>query len=213
MNSFVHARKTDSDARLADARRFVSDVESSPSHAQRITGPDRTGTAWAVVDSVGRFVDIGLRPGWWDALGSDDVAAGLIEALESARMKAALVPLLRRRNGTPQKPDTIGTLTPLPDLPSPDAADFLDAARGRIAEAYRLIDEAGKRMRERQAPRVVAGPRGLFRLHVRGGRIERAEAGPRRPTPGDTERLVADARDALTELARGRDDTLGVWRS
>ncbi|GID76415.1 hypothetical protein Ade02nite_50560 [Paractinoplanes deccanensis] len=94
---------------------------------------------------------------------------------------------------------------------SPGAADFLDAARGRIAEAYRLIDEAGKRMREHQSSRVIAGPRGLFRLHVRGGRIERAEAGPRRPTAGDTESLVADARDALAELGRSRLGELDAW--
>ncbi|MFF5079847.1 hypothetical protein ACFY36_22575 [Actinoplanes sp. NPDC000266] len=241
MNSFAHApRKADNDVRLADAWRFVSDVESALSHAQRITGPDRTGTAWAVVDSVGRFVDIGLRPGWWEALGPDGVAAGLLEALESARMKAALVPLLLRRNGEPQKRhggpqeqsggpqaqsgkphDELngepqlgrgGQEQEAAELPPPGAADFLDAARGRIAEAYRLIDEAGKRMREQQATRVIAGPRGLFRLHVRGERIERAEAGPHRPGAGDTDRLVADARDALTELARGRDSALDAWQ-
>ncbi|XVV11948.1 hypothetical protein ACQP2X_45225 [Actinoplanes sp. CA-131856] len=253
MNSFAHApRKADNDVRLADAWRFVSDVESALSHAQRITGPDRTGTAWAVVDSVGRFVDIGLRPGWWEALGPDGVAAGLLEALESARLKAALVPLLLRRNGEPQRRNgeprersgksqepggelwgqsgesreqsgepqqrssvprmRSGERQDLPDLPPPEAADFLDAARGRIAEAYRLIDEAGKRMREQQATRVIAGPRGLFRLYVRGERIERAEAGPQRPVAGDTDRLVADARDALAELARGRDNSLASWR-
>ncbi|XVU24690.1 hypothetical protein ACQPZJ_47025 [Actinoplanes sp. CA-054009] len=214
----------DNDVRLADAWRFVSDVDSTLGRAQRITGPDRTGTAWAVVDSVGRFVDIGLRPGWWEALGPDGVAAGLLEALESARMKAALVPLLLRRKGEPrqgprdeppqgrQQGSREDLLETAPDLPPPTAADFLDAARGRIAEAYRLIDEAGKRMREQQATRVIAGPRGLFRLHVRGERIERAEAGPERPTAGDTERLVADARDALAELARGRDGSLDAWQ-
>ncbi|SNY06400.1 hypothetical protein [Paractinoplanes atraurantiacus] len=182
----------------------MSDVESMPGHTQRITGPDRTGTAWAVVDSVGRFVDIGLRPGWWEALGPDGVAAGLIEALESARTKAALVPLLLRRGGPPQDRDE--------GVAAAGPGDSLDVARGRIAEAYRLIDEAGKRMREQQASRVIAGPRGLFRLHVRGGRIDRAETGPQRPGPGDTERLVADARDALTELARGRDGALDAWQ-
>jgi hypothetical protein len=40
----------------------------------------------------------------------------------------------------------------------------------------------------------------LFRLHVRGGRVDGAETGPL--TAADTERLCADARDALTELAR-----------
>ncbi|WP_250003045.1 hypothetical protein [Actinoplanes sp. M2I2] len=141
----------------------------------RITGSDRTGTAYAVVDPIGRFVDIGLRPGWWPALGPARVAAGLLEALESARMTAATAPLVER-------------------------GEALDTARGRIAEAYRLIAEGD----EQPAIRVIIGPRGLFRVHVRGGRIDRAETGAL--TPADTERLSADARDALAELARPTTD-------
>ena len=120
------------------------------------------------------------------------MAAGLLEALRSARMKAALVPLILRRNGVP-----------LETLPS--STDFLHTAGGRIADAYRLIDE---HLDDRQSVQLIAGPRGLFRLHVRGGRITSAEAGPRRPTAADTDRLAADARDAFAELARVRDVTL-----
>jgi hypothetical protein len=220
VNSFAHVpRKVDvpldGDARLADARRFVSDVESARGPVT-ISGPDSTGTAYAVVDSVGRFVDIGLLPGWWCALGPDGVAAGLLEALESARMKAALVPLILRRSGPPRTPPetTPPALLRTTAPPEPlDASDVLKTARGRIAEAYRLIDEAGKTLHEQQAVRVIAGPRGLFRLHVRGGRIDHAEAGPQRPTADDTDRLVADARDVLAELARGRSGPLGAWRA
>ncbi|WP_184955054.1 hypothetical protein [Paractinoplanes abujensis] len=134
---------------------------------------DRTGSAYAVVDPVGRFVDIGLRPGWWPALGPVRVAAALVEALEAARMQAALAPLVQRGEGR-------------------------DRARSRITAAYRLIDEG----REQPALQVIIGPRGLFRLHVRGGRVDGAEVGP--VTPADTERIAADARDVLTELAGGR---------
>ncbi len=141
--------------------------------AQRVRGCDRTGTAYAVVDPVGRFVDIGLSPGWWRALGPARVAAGLLEAWETATMKAALAPLLMR-------------------------GEAIDAAKGRLAEAYRLLDQG----REQPAICVLIGPRGLFRLHVRGGRIDSAEVGPL--TPADTERLSADARDTLAELARHR---------
>ncbi|MBU2662806.1 hypothetical protein KOI35_04725 [Actinoplanes bogorensis] len=141
----------------------------------RISGLDRTGTAFAVVDPVGRFIDIGLRPGWWPALGPARVAAGLIEALEAARMQAALVPLVAR-------------------------GDVHETARGRIAEAYRLIDEG----REQPAIQVVIGSRGLFRLHVRGGRIDGAETGPLTHT--DAEPLLADAREVLTELGRRPSD-------
>src|SRR3954469_1295303 len=83
----------DDDARGGDARRFVTEIENMVIHASdsgppptldRITGPDRTGTAFAVVDAVGRFVDIGLHPGWWSALGPARVAAGLLEALTTA---------------------------------------------------------------------------------------------------------------------------------
>ena len=99
MFSFAQAPR-DSDApavntQLSDAQRFVSDVEElaaragpgdPPSGPERIGGLDHTGTAYAVVDQVGRFVDIGLTAGWWAALGHDRVAAGLLEALRAARM-------------------------------------------------------------------------------------------------------------------------------
>ena len=82
----VRAERGD-DARVGDARRFVTEIENMVIHARdsgpppkldRITGPDRTGTAFAVVDALGRFVDIGLHPGWWAALGPTRVATGLL---------------------------------------------------------------------------------------------------------------------------------------
>jgi hypothetical protein len=198
----------DDDARVGDARRFVTEVENMavrarsggpPPRLDRIAGPDRTGTAFAVVDAVGRFVDVSLQPGWWSALGAARVAAGLLEALETARLKAALVPMILRRNGYEESPSKHR----VPEELRPGDEGFLDAARGRITEAYRLIDDAGKRLREREAVRMVGGPRGLFRVHARGGRIERAEAiGVQ--GPDDTDRLLADARAALAELARVR---------
>ena len=245
MNASIHAPR-DGDARLADARRFVSDVEvlladarpgGAPPGLARISGLDHTGTAYAVVDPVGRFVDIGLTAGWWPVLGPDRVAAGLLEALASARMKAALVPFLLRRPDTPPVADRLGTppvadrlgTPPVADrlgtpptpagrgtspavgrLGAPPAAgwsaatpvaDFLDVTRARMAEAGRLIDNGGDRPHEVPAE-IITGPRGLIRLHVRGGRIDRAEAGPHRCTEADTDRLAADARDALAELAR-----------
>jgi len=165
------------DVRLADAHRFMAEVQRlAPTSGPpfRIAGPDRTGTAVAVVDPLGRFVDVGLHPGWWVALGPDRVAAGLIEAVATARLKAALVPMILRRPGTDD--------------------GFLDAARGRIAEAARLIDQAGPR----PAIRMITGPRGLFRLYLSGDRIDRAELlDPDRLAPGDTDALVTDARQTL----------------
>ena len=217
MYSSVQSQRDD-DARVADAQRFVADVEEmvaglrpgeAPARLDRIDGPDRSGTAYAVVDSVGRFVDIGLDPGWWTALGPGRVATGLLEALECARMKAALVPLIMRRHGV--KPPAPAPAEQVPALPPPEDEDFLDAARSRIADAYRLIDDADKRMREQSAARTIAGPRGLFRLHVRGSHIEGADVAQHGLSPDDTDRLVADARDALTELTRGRAATLDPW--
>lgn len=230
MYSSVRSQRDD-DARVADAQRFLADVEDmvaglrrgdAPAGLERIDGPDSTGTAWAVVDSVGRFVDIGLHPGWWTALGPARVANGLLEALECARMKAALVPLILRRHGVrppdpPQPPAGRRTPTPTPtvgrqtSLPPPQDDGFLDAARARIADAYRLIDDADQRMRAQQTARTITGPRGLFRLHVRGSHIEGADVPQPDLTPDHTDRLVADARDALTELARGRAAALDAW--
>ena len=194
---------------MGDARRFVTEIENMvirardggpPPRLDRIAGPDRTGTAFAVVDAVGRFVDIGLHPDWWAALGPARVAAGLLEALATARLKAALVPMILLRPGyqpLPREDDPLPASRPADD-------GFLDAARGRIAEAYRLIDDADRRLRERPAIRVVAGPCGLFRVYARGGRIGRAEV-TGVLTPGDTDRLLADARHALAGLARAPD--------
>ncbi|GIF24565.1 hypothetical protein BJ973_008044 [Actinoplanes tereljensis] len=161
-----------------------------PPRFDRITGPDRTGTAFAVVDEVGRFVDIGLHPAWWLALGPAGVADALLEALATARLKAALVPMILRRHGhTPSsilvvEQHTVGNVA------------FLDAARGRIAEASRLIADADP---EPPAARVITGTHGLFRLHVRGSRIDRAEV----TGVPDTDRLVADAREVLMALTSG----------
>ncbi|WP_203724775.1 hypothetical protein [Paractinoplanes durhamensis] len=164
----------------------------APLRIDRIAGPDRTGTAFAVVDAVGRFVDVSLHPGWWSELGPAGVAAGLLEALATARLKAALVPMiLSRVDHVPLPMLVVRQRTPGDD-------GFLDAARDRIAEAGRLIDAAGPLPPERQFTRVVTGPRGLFRLHLRGGRIDRAEvvAGL---TATDADALVADAREALRD--------------
>jgi hypothetical protein len=195
----VHAERHD-DARVGDARRFVTEVQNMAIHARdggppprldRIAGPDRTGTAFALVDAMGRFVDIGLRPGWWVALGPARVSAGLLEALDTARLKAALVPMILRRNG---------------HAPLSRDADLLDVIRGRLTDANRLIDDdagAGDRPRDRPAVRTIVGPRRLFRLHVRGSRIDRAQVAGI-VTAADTDRLVADARAALNELTGAR---------
>jgi hypothetical protein len=183
------------DARIGDAHRFVSEVEQLAVLAlgggraprlDRITGPDRTGTAFAVVDAVGRFVDVGLKPGWWSALGPSRVAPALLEALVAARAKAALVPtILRRFDYSPFLLDAMGQPTPGDD-------DFLAAARVRIVAARRSIDDEVS-----PTGRVITGRGGLFRLHMRGGRIDRAEVVVAGLTAADTDRLVADAREAL----------------
>jgi hypothetical protein len=50
---------------------------------------------------------------------------------------------------------------------------------------------------------VVDGPRGLFRVHARGSRIDWAEV-TAVLGPGDGDRLLADARHALAEPAQAR---------
>lgn len=207
---------SDDDARVADAQRFVAEVEQMVAglrpgevlpRLDRIDGPDSSGTAHAVVDSVGRFVDLRLDPGWWAALGPARVATGLLEALACARLKAALVPLILRRHGV-QPPSPVEQVPP---LPPPEDEDFLDAARSRIADAYRLIDDAEMRSREQPALRTIVGPSGLFRLYARGGHIEGADVAQHDLSPDDTDRLVADAREALTELSLSRAGSLGAW--
>jgi hypothetical protein len=188
----VRSEQNDSkDARVADAEQFVAGLEQSDPAVRmdRIRGLDSTGTAFAVVDAVGRFVDIGLDSCWWTALGSERAASGLIEALGSARMKAALVPLIVRKNGIMRR-------------------------TGGLAETYELIRDVNtsKVARSGNGPQVRAldGPRGLFRLHVRGGHIEAAEV-IGEIGGGDGDVLAADARDALIELGRSRWVALDEW--
>jgi hypothetical protein len=155
----------------------------------RIRGLDSTGTAVAVVDAVGRFVDIGVDSGWWTALGPERVASGLLEALGSARMKAALVPLIMRKNGILRR-------------------------NGGLAQTYQLIKDVNtnKLAGAGNGPpiRPIDGPRGLFRLHVRGSHIDGAdiigEIGC-----GDGDLLAADAHDALIEFGRSRWVALDEW--
>ncbi|HEY0002628.1 MAG TPA: hypothetical protein VGB74_19405 [Actinoplanes sp.] len=234
------------DARVDDVRRFAADVERADVERadveglaagigsyrpDRIDGLDRTGTALAVVDSVGRFVDIELLPAWWTALGPARVAAGLLEALASARLKAALVPLIIRRHGVPApcEPPLPQPLTRATSAAQAHAAalneqlgsvgnelagavgselggwdgNVLARARARLAAANRLIDAGvGQAGDERPIGQVVVGPRGLFRLHVRGSRIVGADLIGAPLAKDDTERLVADARDAIMEHGR-----------
>jgi len=178
------------DVRIGDARQFIAEVErlaasapggGQPPRLDRITGPDRTGTAFAVVDAVGRFIDIGLHPGWPMALGPGRVAAALLEALAAARLKAAMVPMILCRSD-PEWPRSVDHWTTAGDR--------------RISEARRLIDDG----KPPQAARVITGPRGLFRLHVRGGHLVRAEV-TGGLTAADTDRLLADARAAFRQRA------------
>ena len=198
----------DRDARVADAERFVSDVEGladrsrpgdPPPRLDRIDGPDRTGTVHAVVDGTGRFVDLRLDPGWWAALGPGRVAIGITEALEAARMKASLAWLVLRRRGVRPPPAEQSSRA----LPPVGDQDFLVAVRDRIEDAYQLRDDADRRLRAANTTRVIIGPRGLVRLHVTGRRIERAEVEQHGLTAADGDRLAADARDALNDLTRG----------
>jgi hypothetical protein len=190
----VRSQENDStDARVADAEQFVAGVEQGDPAARidRVRGLDSTGAAFAVVDAMGRFVDIGLDSCWWAALGPERVAAGLLEALGSARMKAALVPLIRRKNGVLR-------------------------GRGGLAETYQLIKgiNISKLASADDGPRrrVVDGPQGLFRLYVRGSHIESADVIGEFGC-GDGDRLAADARDALIDLGRSRWVALDEWGS
>jgi hypothetical protein len=188
----VRSEQNDSkDARVADAEQFVAGVEQcDPAmRVDRIRGLDSTGMAFAVVDAVGRFVDIGLDSCWWTTLGPDRVAGGMLEALSSARMKAALVPLIMRKNGVMRR-------------------------TGGLAEIYQLIKDVNtnKLVRAESGPqtRAIDGPRGLFRLQVRGSHIEGADiVGSLGCDDGDL--VAADARDAFVEFGRSRWVALDEW--
>jgi hypothetical protein len=196
------------DARVANADQFVSDFErqvlsirpgEEPPHIGRVDSPDKTGTAWAVVDRRGRFVDLWLGSGWWPELGPARVGAGLLEALEGARTKVALANLVLQTRGfrPPHRDDRAEGRSRLPDIHDPGFPDIL---RTLLYESQDRIQEADRIRQELDGEDSFAGPRGIFRLVTRGLRIERAEvANQWALREGDGDRLAADARDALTQ--------------
>jgi hypothetical protein len=194
------------DARAANADQFVSDFEQQvrqarpgddPPRADRVDSPDATGTAWAVVDWRGHFVDLWLNPGWWSELGPARVGAGLLEALESARMKVTLAKLVLQSHGF-QPPRRETKVDHGPRLPDIHAPGFPDAMRTLLYESQDRIQEAERLWHDLDSERSYLGPRGLFRLVTRGWQIEWAEVPNQWALrEDDGERLAADARDAL----------------
>jgi hypothetical protein len=203
------------DPRAQDARIFVDNVEEMVARARpdqpvpplgRIDGTDRSGTVHCVVDDDGEFVDISIDPRWWGAVGPAGIAAAILDALSFARSKASMAQLILDRHGRRRAPGP-GSLfapEPSPPLPDPGSPDFEDALEAKIQRGYAILDGVERLNRERDTParRVLTGPYGLFRLTMVGPQVEDAEVDRHGLTPGDQDRLAADARAVLREAAR-----------
>jgi hypothetical protein len=214
--------------RTRDARAFVENVEEMVERLPAgeavptisIDGEDLSGTVVCVVDVDGALTRIVIDDGWWDAVGPGGVAAAVLDALRSAKSKSTMARLIFGRHGLRdgRAPVDLGRLftgelsEPLP----PYDDDRFSAALARTADRALTILDAARRfgqLRDSPLRWVVSGPRGMFRVHMKGLNVVGAEVGEVSLHRSDAAVLAEDALAALsratspeyqTEQATGR---------
>jgi hypothetical protein len=194
--------------RIDDTSRFVTNLEDEvrgmrPGAPVRgpdaVEGSDASGTVYCVVDLTGGVLQVGITDGWWDEVGAHGVAPAVLQALQLAREKAGIAKLVLLRYGHPLPSPSPAATHAEPEAADNDQASRVEAARRKIDRAYASLAESDRFMRAMNSSerRYVAGPRGLFRVHVVGVRVVGAsvnEHGLRAEDAGD---LADDAREAL----------------
>src|SRR5687768_8862104 len=94
--------------RIADARRFVENLEDQLQYTQpdmpipvldSIEGADSSDTVHCIVRLNGRPKRIVITDGWWEAVGPAGIANAVLQAHRAAGEKAGLAKLLLRRHG------------------------------------------------------------------------------------------------------------------
>lgn len=204
------------DRRASDALAFVGSVEEmvrrlhsgEQAPTMSVTGDDASGTVRCVVDVDGTLTRIDIDDGWWDTLGPGSVAEAVLQAMRFAKSKAAMTRLILDRYGwrVAPAPVNLGRLfaaEPSEPLP-PYAAVGFPAALARKANRALVILDAAQRFARTSDPslrRVVAGPRGMFRVHTAGPDVVGAEVDEGSLHRSDAATLAADALAALSTAA------------
>lgn len=199
--------------REAELRRFAQNVERIivetdpgllPRELQTVEGSDASGAVYCLVNLGGMLTDVVIMNDWWTAVGPGGVAAAVLEALRSAREKAGLARMVLAHFGRPSpalesvRGPVFGKQPPV-ELPPYDAPEFGAALALKVDRAATRLREVEQFVRDRDAgeEHEVAGPRGLFRVVVRGGVVVGAQVRQFGLRQSDAAELAADARDAL----------------
>ncbi|MFC3381288.1 hypothetical protein [Couchioplanes azureus] len=198
---------------MGDARRFLGDVEDLVSRAapgrpvrglEQIDGTDGSGTVYGVVDVTGALLRIGLDDSWWEQVGPRAVGSAILQAVRSAKDKAAAARMMLQQHGheVPAPAyDPASAFTDMPPVPLPgyDSERFEDALARNLRRAEQIMTNAERvsRLRDSGAERTVSGPRGLFHVVLRGSQIVEARVDTFMVGPDSGTELALDALDAL----------------
>jgi hypothetical protein len=188
---------------LEDVIRHIRPGEPVPG-LDGIDSTDASGTVYCVVDVTGALLRVGIDDGWWDAVGPGRIAGAILDSMRFAKAKAAAARMVLSRHGHPVAGSTVDlgrifTSEPSETLPAYDADDFPEVLDRKAERTMTILSRAHRFSRERAdgEQRVVAGPRGMFRVVVAGGRITGAEVNEWALHRTDAAELAEDARAAL----------------
>ena len=207
------------DPRLADARQFAGQVQNTIAVTprdqpveglDRIAGADVTDTVTCFVDARGEFVDLSVRSDWWYTVGPSGIAPAVLDALVFAQEKSVAATMILEHYGRPAGTREENPFAFLQAVDMPYSAD----PESEVAEAYAkvrrtasIVDAADRigRLRDSGQQRVIAGPRGLFRVTMAGFQLVQVDVDQSALSASDADLLAEDARAALVRATREND--------
>jgi hypothetical protein len=207
------------DPRLPDARHFAEQLQDTIARTprgqpvgglDRIPGADVSDTVTCFVDVRGEFVDLTLRSDWWYTVGPAGIASAVLDALGYAQEKSVAALAILEHYGRRADPREQNPYTFLQTADGPAATDpesEVAEAYAKVRRAASIVDAADRirRVRDTGQQRVIAGPRGLFRLTMAGFALSHAEVDQGALSAADADLLAEDARAALVRATREND--------
>jgi hypothetical protein len=207
------------DPRLTDARQFAGQLQNTIAMTprdqpvaglDRIAGADASDTVTCYVDARGEFVDLSLQSDWWYTVGPSGIASAVLDALTFAQEKSLVAAAILDHHGRSAQvsgPNPYTFLEGHDGSPAPDRATEVAEAYAKVARTAAIVDAADRivRMRDTAQSRVIAGPRGLFRITMAGFELEQANVDENALSASDADWLADDARAALAQATREKD--------